>query len=434
MLPLSKEKLEEVIERLEITNLMTATIRQICALAAELEKESGEHFTHLEIGNPGLPSSRIGVEAACKALQEGIANQYPNIAGVTAIKEAGSKFIKAYLDLDISPKYIIPTVGSMQGSYTLMSILKQRDPQRQAILMFYPGFPAQTNQAKVLGLETIGLDIYSYRGKKLEEKMEEILSGGKVTAMLYSNPNNPAWTNFTDEELEIIGRMATKYDVIVLEDLAYMGMDFRKDYSVPNEPPYIPTVAKYTDNYILLVSASKIFSYAGERIALVVFSPAVYNRRYDHMEKFYEMPTFGDAYVFGILYTVSSGASHSAQIAMAAMLDKAASGELNFIKETSEYGRRAKLLKDLLLKNNFHIVYCKDGDDLISDGFFFTVGYKDMDSEELQRELLRYGVSSISLPCTGSEQPGVRVCVSMISDKDAFEKFGERLKKFDDEH
>lgn len=434
MLPINKDKLKEVIDAQEITNLTTATIRQICALAAALEKESGEHFTHLEIGNPGLPASKIGVEAACKALEMGVANQYPNINGIPQLKEAGSKFIKAFLDIDIPSQYIIPTVGSMQGSYTLMTLIKQRDPKRQTMLMFYPGFPAQTHQAKMLGMKTEGFDIYEYRGAKLEGKLEEILSKGEVTAMIYSNPNNPAWTNFTEEELEIIGRLATKYDVIVLEDLAYMGMDIRKDCSKPFEPPFVPSVAKFTDNYILLISASKIFSYAGERIALVAFSPAVYNRRYPHLEKFYEMPTFGESYVYGVLYTASSGVAHSAQYAMAAMLDKAADGELNFIHDTSEYARRAALLKEVLLKNNFHIVYDKDGDDHIADGFFFTVGYKDMDAETLQSELLRYGVSSISLPCTGSQQPGVRVCVSMISDKEAFDLFGERLKKFDDEH
>ncbi len=66
----------------------------------------------------------------------------------------------------------------------------------------------------------------------------------------------------------------------------------------------------------------------------------------------------------------------------------------------------------MLTDNGFHIVYSIDGDQPISDGFFFTAGYKDMTSGELQYELIRYGVSSISLPSTGSEQNGVRICVS----------------------
>lgn len=434
MLPISRETLETAIERSGITDITTATIRQICALSAELEELSGEEFVHLEIGNPGLPPQEIGVKAECEALRNGVANQYPNIAGIKPLKEAGAKFVKAFLDLDISPKCIIPTVGSMQGSFTLDLLLKQRIPGKDTMLIINPGFPAQRHQAKILGMNIESFDFYDFRGKKLEEKLESIMSTGKITGMIYSNPNNPAWTNFTEEELEIIGRMATKYDVIVLEDLAYMGMDFRKDYSKPYEPPFVPSVGKYTDNYILLISGSKIFSYAGQRIAIVCMSDAVYNRKYQYLESFYEIPDFGDCYIFGVLYTASSGTTHSSQYALAAMMDKAVKGELNFVKDSSEYGRRAGILKQLLLDNGFHIVYDKDGKDKISDGFFFTAGYKDMEGEELQKELLRHGISSISLQCTGSEQKGVRICVSKISDDDTFNKFSQRLKAFSDEH
>lgn len=434
MLPISQQTLDDTIQRQGIIDINTATIRQICALAAELEQLSGEEFVHLELGNPGLPPEQVGMEAEYEALKSGVANQYPNIAGIKPLKEAGSKFVKAFLNLDISPKCIIPTVGSMQGSFTLTLLLKQRIPGKDTMLIINPGFPAQRHQAKILGMNVESFDFYNYRGKKLEEKLESILASGRISGMIYSNPNNPAWTNFTEEELEIIGRMATKYDVIVLEDLAYMGMDFRKDFSKPYEPPFVPSVGKYTDNYILLISASKIFSYAGQRIAIVCMSDAVYNRKYPYLESFYEMPNFGDCYVFGVLYTASSGTTHSTQYALAAMMEKAVSGELNFVKETSEYGRRAGILKRLLLDNGFHIVYDKDGEEDISNGFFFTVGYKNMDGETLQLELLRHGISSIALACTGSKQNGIRVCVSKISDDDTFEKFSQRLKAFQDEH
>lgn len=434
MFPIEKDQLQQTLEALEIADITTATIRQIATVAETLEQKTGEEVVHLEIGNPGLPSEEVGVEAEIEALRSGIANKYPNIAGIKPLKDNASRFLKAFLDVDVKPKGIIPTVGSMQGSFTLLLLLKMRIPEKDTLLMLYPGFPAQRNQAKLIGLNLEGFDIYNYRGKKLEAKLEEYFSTGKITAMLYSNPNNPAWTNLTDEELEIIGRLATKYDVIVMEDLAYMGMDFRKDFGHPFEPPYISTVAKYTDNYILLVSASKIFSYAGQRIALVCMSDSVYSRHYESYEKFYEMPQLGDAYVFGVLYCASSGTSHSAQYAMASMLEKAADGELKFVDHTREYGRRAALIKKLLADNGFDIIYNMDGEAPIADGFFMTAGYGDLSGEELQKELLRYGIAAISLKSTGSDQPGVRVTVSMISSDRHFKMLEERLKKFNEDH
>lgn len=434
MFPLDKKVLQEALDELHIPDILGATIRQIGALANHLEGKADDEMIHLEIGNPGIPPEEIGVESEIEALRSGVANQYPDIAGVKPLKENGSKFIKAFLDVDISPKCIIPTVGSMQGSFTLMILLQKRMPEKDTLLMLYPGFPAQRNQAHLVGLNLEGFDIYEHRGKKLEAKLEEYFKTGKITAMIYSNPNNPAWTNLTDEELEIIGRLATKYDVLILEDLAYMGMDFRQDFSHPYEAPYISTVAKYTDNYILLLSASKIFSYAGQRIAMVCMSDSVFERCYENLDKVFSMPKFGDAYVFGVLYCASSGTAHSGQYALAGMLKAAAEGKLLFVDHCKEYGRRGAIMKKILRDNGFNLVYKLDGDQEIGDGFFMTATYGDMTSAELQGELLRYGVAAISLPGTGSDQNGVRITVSTISDDDHFALLDQRLKKFKEDH
>lgn len=428
--PLSNSILKEAIDRVGVLDMTTATIRQICAVAADMERASGEQFVHLEMGNPGLPASSVGIEAEIKALRDGVANQYPNITGIPKFKSAGSRFVKAFLDLDIPPRCIIPTVGSMQASFTLLILMGQRKAGADTILYIDPGFPAQRNQAKVLGLGIEQFDIYDYRGKALEAKLDSVLSKGNITAMIYSNPNNPAWFNLTEEELEIIGRMATKHDVIVIEDHAYFGMDFRKPLGRPGEPPFVPTVARYTDNYILLISASKMFSYAGQRIAMVCMSEAVCDSRSEPILKFYEMPTFGDAYVFGVLYCASSGTAHSAQHAYAAMLDAAADGRLDFVAECSEYGRRAERAKRLFTDNGFHIVYSHDGEAPIADGFFFTVGYKGKTGEQLHSDLLRHGIATIPLRTTGSAQEGLRVCISTLVSDSHFEALAERLKIF----
>lgn len=434
MFPITPQQLDDAIRACGVGLLTEATIRQMCSVAAQAEGIAGEKMVHLEIGNPGLPASQVGVEAEKAALDAGVANQYPNIGGIPELKKAGERFIKAFLGVDVPAEGIIPTVGSMQGSFTLMLLLGQRDPKKDTMLFLNPGFPAQPTQAYILGLKQASFDIYDYRGAKLEAKLEEMMAGGNITAMVYSSPNNPAWTNLTDEELQIIARVSKKHDVIVMEDLAYMGMDFRHDYSHPGQAPYVPTVARYCDNYILLLSGSKIFSYAGQRIAMVCMSPAVANREFPALTDFYHMPTFLKAYIFGVLYAASSGTSHSAQCALAAMLDAAADGKLDFVGDSREYGRRGERTKKIFTDNGFEIVYAKDGKESIGDGFFFTAGYPGMDSETVQRELLRHGVSAISLPGTGSRQHGIRVCVSMISDDKAFDDLDRRLKAFNAEH
>ena len=86
MFPITKDMLDSVLASFGITDITKATIRQMCSVAAELEKTAGEDFIHLEIGNPGLPAATIGVEAECAALRGGIANQYPAIQGIPVLK------------------------------------------------------------------------------------------------------------------------------------------------------------------------------------------------------------------------------------------------------------------------------------------------------------------------------------------------------------
>ena len=430
MTPVSQEQLNREMDGMNIPDITSATIRQILALANRLENHLGQPFVHLDMGNPGLPASDIGIEAEREALLRGIANQYPNIAGIKPLKENGSKFLKAFLDIDIPDRCIVPTVGSMQGTFTLFILLSQRIPGKDTVLFLDPGFPAQHHQAKLLGLKQESLDVYDCRGEALEARLEQALSKGNITAILYSNPNNPAWFNFTSVEHEIIGRMADKYDAIVLEDHAYLGMDFRQRYGVPYTAPFVPTVAKYTKNCILLVSASKIFSYAGQRIAMVCMTPEVYDRKYEALSSFYDMPAFGDAYIFGVLYCASSGVAHSAQYGFAEMLKASVEGRLDFVEVSKDYGRRAAIAKKLFTDNGFYIVYDRDGDQPISDGFFFTVGYPGFTGAELQKTLLRYGVSTISLPSTGSKQEGLRVCVSMLTTPETVNALEERLAAF----
>lgn len=282
----------------------------------------------------------------------------------------------------------------------------------------------------ILNIPHQQFDVYHFRGEKLLDKLESYLKKGNIAAIVYSNPNNPAWISFTEEELRIIGTLATKYKTIVMEDLAYFGMDFRTPFGTPYQPPYIPTIAHYTDHYILMISASKIFSYAGQRIAALVLSEKLFYLQSEKLAKQYSNAgVFGTTLINSILYMITSGTTHSTQFGFAAMLKASTEGKYDFRTETSEYARRSQKMKDIFIKNGFHIVYDKDIDRAISDGFFFTIGYKNMSCGQLMKTLLYFGISSITLSTTGSTQNGIRACCSRINDN-LLEILDNRLQLF----
>ncbi len=427
--PIDKSLVDGLIRDLGITDFAHATIREVKQVAAKAEQQSGVEFIKMEMGIPGLPAAQVGVDAQVKALQEGIAHSYPDIQGYPVLKQEASRFVRAFIGLDVSPEGCVPVTGSMQGTFASFLTCSQAVKGKDTVLFIDPGFPVQKMQLQVMGVKYETFDVYDFRGEKLGPKVESYLKNGNICAIVYSNPNNPAWICLNEDELKTIGTLATKYDTIVMEDLAYFAMDFRQNLSVPFEAPYQPSVGRYTDNYMLLISGSKAFSYAGERIGVTCISDKLFHRHFDDLAQRYEGLPFGLVFSTRMLYALSSGTSHSAQYAMAAMLRAATDGEYDFRKEVSVYGERAHKLKEIFCRHGFHIVYDKDLDQPVADGFYFTIGYQGMTSGQLAQELMYYGVSAICLITTGSHQEGLRVCTSFIEDHQ-YAQLEERMTLF----
>jgi aspartate/methionine/tyrosine aminotransferase len=432
--PINYEIVKQKIEESGLEQVGSSSIREIKRLVDNIEKATGESYIRMEMGIPGIPASQYGVAAQIKALEDGVASVYPDIQGIPVLKNEISLFIKNFLDIQIQPESCIPTVGSMQGGFAAFMLLSRIHKERDTTLFIDPGFPVHKTQHKVMGLKFESFDVYNYRGDKLRQKLEEYFSKGNIHSVLYSNPNNPSWICFTEKELAIIGELANKNDIVIMEDLAYFAMDFRKDYSKVGEPPFQPSVAKYTDNYILFISSSKSFSYAGERIGIMAISDGLYSRKYENLKNFYANTSFGYSMIFGTMYPLSSGTSHSAQYGLYGILKAVNSGEYHFRDDVKVYGDKAKIMKKLFTDNGFNIVYDKDEDNPIADGFYFTFAYEGFSGVELLNVLIYYGISAISLAITGSERiEGIRACVSLVK-KEQFGDLEKRLQWFNRDH
>ena len=433
--PLNKQLVDQTCIDFGLRNakeLGAASIRQLVGVVKDIERATSEEFIHMELGEPGLPAEMIGVQAEHEALLAGCGSRYPIITGIPEVKHWGSEFVRAFMGLDIPQECIVPTVGSMQAAFALNMTMMQLDKERDTVLFLDPCFPVQKQQCKVIGVRVEAMDVADYRGEALAEELERRFQSGRIAAMLFSNPNNPSWMCLTERELEIIGQLATRYNVLVIEDLAYMNMDFRDaKRGTPYEPPYQPTVGRYTNNCVHMISCSKMFSYAGQRGAIVAMNPYLAHRKFASLaERYGNDGEFLRNFVYIILYSLSSGVAHSVQYAMAAMFRAACQGKIDYVANTREYARRAKIVKDIMVKNGFHIVYDEDADgQAVGDGFFFTFGYKDWTGEKMVNKLIYYGISAISLASTGAQREGMRGCVSCIRE-DQYEPLDQRLALF----
>ena len=141
--PIDKKLVDGLVSQLGIEDFAKATIREVKQVAATAEKESGVEYIKMEMGIPGLPAAKVGVEAQIKALQEGIAHSYPDIQGLPALKQEASRFVKAFIGVDVAPEGCIPVCGSMQGTFASFLTCSQCNPQKDTVLFIDPGFPVQ---------------------------------------------------------------------------------------------------------------------------------------------------------------------------------------------------------------------------------------------------------------------------------------------------
>ena len=102
--PVDYQTARKIIDGYGLPDFGKATIREVVAISTQLEQETKTEFIHMEMGVPGLKAAQVGVDAEIKALQDGVASIYPNINGTSDVKAEASRFIKAFIDIDIAPE------------------------------------------------------------------------------------------------------------------------------------------------------------------------------------------------------------------------------------------------------------------------------------------------------------------------------------------
>lgn len=120
--PIERNVIDETINEFQIVDFSKATIREVKAIASKAEAVSGVEFIKMEMGVPGLPASAVGVKAEIEALQNGIASLYPDINGLPELKKEASDFIKAFINVDLSPEGCVP-LPALCREHSLRSLL-----------------------------------------------------------------------------------------------------------------------------------------------------------------------------------------------------------------------------------------------------------------------------------------------------------------------
>jgi len=139
--PIDYSVVQTVIDKYNLPDFGKATIREVVDIANKIEKVTGKRFIRMEMGVPGLPASQIGIQAEIEALKNGVASVYPPLAGTTDFKKQASRFVKAFIDVDVPEDCCTPVTGSMQGTMASFITCSQRDKSRNTVFVHRSWIP-----------------------------------------------------------------------------------------------------------------------------------------------------------------------------------------------------------------------------------------------------------------------------------------------------
>lgn len=131
------------------------------------------------------------------------------------------------------------------------------------------------------------------------ENLDRKTADDKVKLMLLCNPHNPAGRVWTREELEKLGNICLKNNVVVVSDEIHCELVYEDN----KYTPFASISDEFLSNSITCISPSKAFNIAGLQIANIVTSDAEKRRSIDKAININEVC---DVNPFGVEATIAA--------------------------------------------------------------------------------------------------------------------------------
>ena len=245
-----------------IFNLETETAFTVLAKANKLQSE-GKDIINLGIGQPDFPTPKNILEAAIKAIRDGMHGYTPS-NGIIELREAVSKHIYEKYNSNINPENILITPGGKPVIFFAALIFGEKDTE---IIYPDPGFPIYRSMIKYSGARPIPLILKEKNNFEIDIDELSKLITKKTRLIIINNPNNPTGSFMNELKINNLVRMLEKYPkVVIMSDEIYSKIIFDN-----NSMPSLLKYESIRDRLIILEGWSKTFCMTGWRLGWSVW-------------------------------------------------------------------------------------------------------------------------------------------------------------------
>ena len=238
----------------KIQRIDSSEIRKIFDLAGKLKNPR-----NLSIGQPDFPVPKLVKDSLIQAILDN-KNSYTPTQGILPLREKLSQTWKK-AGIDIKPENILVSAGVAGILYLLYETLFNPGDQ---IVILEPYFLIYESLSVYHGLHR------HYLPEDFgEEEINALMAvpGFKPKAVIFSTPSNPTGYILKDEQIRQLGRLAEKYNAVLISDEIYNAFDYDKRY--------VPTASIVPERTITLGGFSKSHAMTGLRVGYMGVSESL---------------------------------------------------------------------------------------------------------------------------------------------------------------
>ncbi|EMC38265.1 pyridoxal phosphate-dependent aminotransferase [Streptococcus mutans] len=220
----------------------------------------------LTLGEPDFATPKHIKEAAKRAI-DADESHYTGMAGLLALRQAASTFVKEKYHLTYNPdNEILVTIGATEAlSASLTAILEPGDK----VLLPAPAYPGYEPVVNLVGAEVVEIDTRANDFVLTPEMLEEAIlkEGEALKAVILNYPSNPTGVTYSRQQIKNLAEVLKKYPIFVISDEVYAELTYTGESHV--------SIAEYLPDQTILISGlSKSHAMTGWRLGLI-FAPAV---------------------------------------------------------------------------------------------------------------------------------------------------------------
>jgi alanine-synthesizing transaminase len=234
------------------------------ALKAELRGQ-GVDIIDFGFGNPDMETPEHIVEKLVETARKPRTNRYSASRGIPGLRAAQARYYERRFGVKLDPDtQVIATLGSKEGFANLAQAISAPG---DVILSPNPSYPIHP-----FGFIIAGASIRHIAALDAEEYLRAIDTAARHSvpsplAVVTCFPSNPTAQTCDLKFYEEVVRLARRYEMFVLSDLAYAEIYFG------DPPPSVLQVEGAMDICIEMTSLSKTYAMAGWRMGFAVGAP-----------------------------------------------------------------------------------------------------------------------------------------------------------------